>query len=603
MDPLSLTVSIIALFGAGGSAAKGLRKIISLKDAPDELQQLNNEVSGICMIVSTIKDCCRYREDHSLVVNAESNYVSTTLQRAKDLALELDIFVAYELTKVVANGDKVDRIAWLRAGGKVGKLKDRLRYVKVDLGVAVNLLNLTYIQQLEYRPVQMHLTDEPLRQRQLDNHTSEVTHDISQSAASQRRLEFTSNTSRGRGPSDFNPPISEALRALYNSKYDCIETFLAAGADIAQEDDHGVTPYSIAWTDLPHILSGWTDNRPPFRGFFGSRPDFEKLGLSELHVAVLGWGSTSFDAAIASTPRSFVNEQDLQGRTALSYAAQCGSIHITRKLLLKGADPKIGDRLGRRPLCFLARTRLEDERVWDEMLYLLFCDDGIDHKDCDGRTVLHHVCNSRFTTPTVLVKLVALGADIKTQNCNGYDALQCVIERDSKYGLEIANWLLSNGADTRAQNNNGCTSVMLALIQRKVHFLELLLARGADYTLPDRFNRNVLLNAATCGNLDSLSVPQQAGIALQNPNAKDTFGWTPMKFALRRRDYNTQWTDWGFGVPDEDPEKFFEAFEALYQSIERRSKGMDWKTSSDPVSAADVEEEAHRRLPGSFPND
>ena len=141
MDPLSLTVSIIALLGVGGSAAKGLRQTVSLRDAPDELQQLNNDVSGVCMMISAIKDCCRYP-----MVNVESSYVSTTLQRAMDLALELDTFVAYELTKVVANGDKVDRIAWVRAGTKVGKLKDRLRDIKVDLGFAVHILNLQVLR-------------------------------------------------------------------------------------------------------------------------------------------------------------------------------------------------------------------------------------------------------------------------------------------------------------------------------------------------------------------------------------------------------------------------------------------------------------------------
>ncbi|MCJ1388336.1 hypothetical protein MMC18_001182 [Xylographa bjoerkii] len=155
MDPLTLTVSIIAVIGAGGSVAKGLRKLVSLKDVPDELLQLNNEVSDVYKIVFAINGCCNHRQDKSSVVNAESSYVSATMQRAKDLVLELEIYVAHELTKVVANGDRVDRVAWLRAGGKVGKLKDRLRDMKADLGVAVNILNLTYIQQLEYRPVQI----------------------------------------------------------------------------------------------------------------------------------------------------------------------------------------------------------------------------------------------------------------------------------------------------------------------------------------------------------------------------------------------------------------------------------------------------------------
>ena len=93
------------------------------------------------MMVSAIQDCCRYRHDHLLTID-EPVIVSSALERAKDLVLELERFIAYELTKVAAKGDEVDKIAWFRAENKVCKLKDRLRDVKLDLGTATNILNL-----------------------------------------------------------------------------------------------------------------------------------------------------------------------------------------------------------------------------------------------------------------------------------------------------------------------------------------------------------------------------------------------------------------------------------------------------------------------------
>ena len=363
------------------------------------------------------------------------------------------------------------------------------------------------------------------------------------------------------------------------------------------------TPYSIAWTQSTNIFSDRNGSECPYHGLFGSRPDFEKFGMSALHVAVLGWDSASVDAAVAATPRSFINEQDLQGRTALSYAAQSESIRIIRKLLLKGADPKIEDNLGWRPLHYLTLNSLEDESDWDEMLYLLGCDDGINHRDYYGMNVLHHACWSGLVTPAGVAKLVTFGVDIKSRDLSGFNALHCVIKRDTESGLDVANWLLDNDADTRTQDILSRTPVMLALVLGRNQFLELLLARGADYTLPMQHSRNVLHAAAGRGNLESLCVLQQAGIALQLPNAEDTYGCSPMEIAQWRRDHNTEWSDGLFRAPDENPQKFFDAFEALLHSVEQRSAAMDWTTSSDPVSAIDAEEEADRHLPGSFPDD
>ncbi|MCJ1399992.1 hypothetical protein MMC11_003195 [Xylographa trunciseda] len=670
MDPLSATVSIIALIGAGGSVAKGLRKIVSLKDAPDELQQLNHEVSAVCMIVSTIKECCTYRQDHSPVVNAESNYVATTLQRAKDFVLELEVFVAHDLTKVVANGDRVDRFAWLRAGGKVGKLKDRLRDIKADLGVAVNILNLTHMQQLEYYPVHVRVAvEQTLQQPQPPSHFMQATPYMSESTASGRQLEAASDPLRGREPSDSDLPVSEALitqtpskdvlttytsldrrlivdfakpkscsssclchgtskqvqaflerdeasvldvddegesllqKAVWLARQDCIEMFLAAGADSMQEDDRGVTPYMEAWSEVVNIHEGRPDFTSPFHGLFGSRPDFEKFGMSKLHVALRGWDSTSFDAALASTPRSSINEKDQQGRTALSIAAQSGSVHRVRELLLKGADPEMEDWLGRRPLNHLLLS-LEGDNVCDEILYLLYCKDSVNHKDVFGKTIFHHVCRvDRDSSVAVLARLLALGADINAQDADCYTPLHVAIENTTRSNAKMINWLIDKGADLDVRDIHGRTPMMLALVHHENNIVELLLARGADYTIADLSNRSVLHFAAIHGDLESLRVLQEAGIVLQDPDTEGTDGWTPMDDARLRRDYNTKWADWAFEVPDKDPQEFYEAFEALYDSVEQRSMSIDWTTSSDSVSVADVEDEAYKQLPGSFPDD
>lgn len=57
MDPLSLAANIIAVIGAASATAEGLKRIVRLRQAPEEALQFMNEVhfsSILSMIVSDI---------------------------------------------------------------------------------------------------------------------------------------------------------------------------------------------------------------------------------------------------------------------------------------------------------------------------------------------------------------------------------------------------------------------------------------------------------------------------------------------------------------------------------------------------------------------
>jgi hypothetical protein len=45
MDPLSLTASIVAIIGATSQTSKLLRSVYDLRHAPQEMLELNNEVT------------------------------------------------------------------------------------------------------------------------------------------------------------------------------------------------------------------------------------------------------------------------------------------------------------------------------------------------------------------------------------------------------------------------------------------------------------------------------------------------------------------------------------------------------------------------------
>lgn len=141
MDPLSVTASILAVLGAGGEVGKACKKIIDLRDAPDALIALNNEVTDLHILVRDVDDILR---QHSRISETDAlPSVISALKRVKATLLRLESLIAYELTTPSgSNGRRLDRSVWLRAESKVQKLKDDIRADRVALAPALSLLNL-----------------------------------------------------------------------------------------------------------------------------------------------------------------------------------------------------------------------------------------------------------------------------------------------------------------------------------------------------------------------------------------------------------------------------------------------------------------------------
>ena len=139
MDPLSATASIVAVVGAAGSLASGLRKICALKDAPDDLRQLYEDLSYIHLLVSIIQDTWGQRDHTVLVEDQYDELIYITLRRSSAELLDIEKLIAYDLTKVSSNGDKLDKMAWLRAQGKVQSAQARLRETRSMLTGILNV--------------------------------------------------------------------------------------------------------------------------------------------------------------------------------------------------------------------------------------------------------------------------------------------------------------------------------------------------------------------------------------------------------------------------------------------------------------------------------
>ena len=140
MDPLSIIGSIASLSGLVGGAAKGVRKLLATKNAPQILQQLNNELSYLNLVVSKVEDVCRQHLSSEAEVVSTNEIISAAVTRAKEAILDLEKMVVYDLQKIWdGNNQKPDRISLMRNKENVKEMKERLRNAMVDLLLAVNV--------------------------------------------------------------------------------------------------------------------------------------------------------------------------------------------------------------------------------------------------------------------------------------------------------------------------------------------------------------------------------------------------------------------------------------------------------------------------------
>ena len=395
-----------------------------------------------------------------------------------------------------------------------------------------------------------------------------------------------------------------------------LKCLLDNGADMMQEDDYGRldtfttimykhlddvcgyrTAYMEAWSlDVPSIDIGYI----PHSGLFGRKVDYEQLGWHELQAAVVELDPQSFNSLIDTVPRSSVDVRDRNGRTALSIAAENADIEKIRRLLQKGANPGTIDKIGQTPLQHWAYYCLDDEV--DRLLDLLDVTAYINKADVFGYTAFHSAIQCSSSSLQTLKALKDRGADINSSDNYGFTPLHDEIRRKhSRFGH--IEWLIENGANISAQDCIGRNPLLLALKYNRHHSLKLLLNARSDYTLKTSDNESVLHMAALFADIRSVKILQQACLNIRDPQSEDVYHCTPMYLALFRRNNNEGWAYNSDTECDENPEEWFQAFEAMYQDIEQRSHELESNDGNEERAQVDIVDELMKALPGSYPDD
>ncbi|MCJ1460021.1 hypothetical protein MMC28_010400 [Mycoblastus sanguinarius] len=133
-DPLSIAAGVIAILGAARRASKGLNLLINVKDAPEGLHDLQEDIFRAETVLEVIKNMVS--ESHE-----DTPGLKKVLGMAASKLGDIECLVEYTLTKA-GESDKVDRWQWIRKGGKVEKLRRELDAVRRDLTALISATGL-----------------------------------------------------------------------------------------------------------------------------------------------------------------------------------------------------------------------------------------------------------------------------------------------------------------------------------------------------------------------------------------------------------------------------------------------------------------------------
>ena len=144
MDALSIIAGCIAVVTAGGSVIRGLAKLQNLRNVPDILLAVIDEVSDLTLLVQEIRLVFQKYQGASDIPQTSISAVQQILDRAQAVLLELDQVVNYRLLRPPSTKGVIRHklIAWICEERRVYQLQERLRSIRNDLTAGLITLNL-----------------------------------------------------------------------------------------------------------------------------------------------------------------------------------------------------------------------------------------------------------------------------------------------------------------------------------------------------------------------------------------------------------------------------------------------------------------------------
>ena len=142
-DPLSIIASVITVIGAAEGVSKMLSRLRRIKNAPNEILALINEVSDLTLILGDVERCFTDEGRRPRLSQDHLRTLSTAINRARDKLLELDKLIQYRLVKPdsVPDNLKVSRYEWASAKPTIERFRQSLRDTRLNIVTVMVMLN------------------------------------------------------------------------------------------------------------------------------------------------------------------------------------------------------------------------------------------------------------------------------------------------------------------------------------------------------------------------------------------------------------------------------------------------------------------------------
>ena len=133
MDPLSITASTLTVLSALETT---FQLIKSYRDAPGQLEALNNETTDITAIIAEVARVVKESRNSS---SDNVSHLTLALSNVHEKVQELDALLRSCLitSSPTSDGVKVSRISWLKVRSKAQSLQAKLRDSRLNLSIAL----------------------------------------------------------------------------------------------------------------------------------------------------------------------------------------------------------------------------------------------------------------------------------------------------------------------------------------------------------------------------------------------------------------------------------------------------------------------------------
>lgn len=193
-----------------------------------------------------------------------------------------------------------------------------------------------------------------------------------------------------------------------------------------------------------------------------------------------------------------VHHADKFGKSPLHKHVALGNIEVVKILLEYGSDPNTEDERDRRTSLQLAAIMCDYDMLSTLIMYSqVKC--KIEKPDFDGNSLLHLVTLSDTASGShmkCILLLLDQSCSVKAVNIKGITPLHFLCSNTylcTQFMAEpIVECFLDLGANTNAEDVDGCTPLIIAAAHREWHLCRLLLENGADMNIPCPMNASLL---------------------------------------------------------------------------------------------------------------